>query len=770
MVQTFRWFLRAVVASLGILIAAPAMAAAAKPLNVLVIYSYDDSLPWQKRVRTGLQARLVDRQLASSVVLFEERLDSIRLGRQRDERSWKDYLQRKYAGKTLDIVVTEGEDAAKLLSGDPKLFSGTPRHLVNPGGVIAGRKADSHVAIKENLERNLQVILTLSPQARRLIVIGSRNTSEVERLRIEYLQEAWQRDYRDRVALEVWADDFSFDELYARVARQPTDTVLLYSLVTRDRVGVRSTPFAVMEKLAAHASVPIFATHDSLIGSGTVGGHLLSGERVGWAIADLIGGAAPESFQREFFSSNEFDGRALERWGIQDALLPPDSQVHFRAPSFWERYRLALLYGLPIILVEAVLIIFLFHLLRERSAAMRLLNGRTAELATAKEAAEAASRAKSTFLANMSHELRTPLNGVMGMIELAKRRMSDSKGRDQLDKARHSAERLLGVLNDILDISKIEADRLLLEHVPVSFSELIENLSGTLGHKAAEKGLKLIIDMPAELGNAHLKGDPLRLGQILVNLAGNAIKFTERGTVTLRARPVEETPETVQVRFEISDTGIGIEPEVQSRLFRSFEQADNSMTRKYGGSGLGLAICRRLVQMMGGDIGVESAPGIGSTFWFVVRLNKVATTVAPAPASAACPAEQLLQSGHAGARILLAEDEPIAQEVFRDLLEDAGLVVDLAADGQQALSLARHTTYALILMDMQMPNLNGVDATKAIRAGTLNSATPILAMTANAFDEDRDACLNAGMNDHIAKPVDPDKLYQTLLDWLERSD
>jgi CheY-like chemotaxis protein len=222
----------------------------------------------------------------------------------------------------------------------------------------------------------------------------------------------------------------------------------------------------------------------------------------------------------------------------------------------------------------------------------------------------------------------------------------------------------------------------------------------------------------------------------------------------------------VQVRFEVSDTGIGIDSEAQARLFQSFEQADNSMTRKYGGTGLGLAISKRLVTLMDGQIGVESRPGLGSTFWFVVPLKKREPSATPTPTSVPKTAEERLQTEFVGTPILLAEDEPISQEVSRCLLEDIGLVVDIAEDGQQALALARRNTYALILMDMQMPRMNGLEATKAIRADSLNTTTPILAMTANAFDEDRGACLAAGMNEHISKPVDPEKLYETLLAFL----
>ena len=405
---------------------------------------------------------------------------------------------------------------------------------------------------------------------------------------------------------------------------------------------------------------------------------------------------------------------------------------------------------------------------RYRNHLEELVDTRTAELVEAKIAAEAANRAKSAFLANMSHELRTPMNGVMGMIALAKRRMSDPKGLDQLDKSIRSAERLLGMLNDILDLAKIEADHMRLEDVSLQLGQCVDNVVSVLEPKATQKDLELVVDLPAELASLALRGDPLRVGQVLFNLVGNAIKFTEQGAVRLCVRRLGDAAEAVQFRFDIHDTGIGIDADALSHLFRSFEQVDSSMTRKYGGTGLGLAISKRLVQMMGGEIGVESAPGHGSTFWFVITLAKQAPAAVPSAKTAASPrAARLLLDGFVGAHALLADDEPISQEVARGLLEDVGLVVDLAEDGQQALSLAKRNMYAVILMDMQMPVMNGVEATRAIRTDSINAGTPILAMTANASNEDRRICLDAGMNDHIAKPVEPHRLYETMLAWLQ---
>ncbi len=396
----------------------------------------------------------------------------------------------------------------------------------------------------------------------------------------------------------------------------------------------------------------------------------------------------------------------------------------------------------------------------------QLVSVRTAELAAARDAAEAASRAKSAFLANMSHELRTPLNGIMGMIDIVLGSCGNERDRHRLATAQQASRHLLAIINDILDISKIEAQRLELEQVDFTLDDILHNLRSILAQKAESQGLALRLEAAAELRGTTLRGDPVRFGQILVNLVGNAIKFTERGSVTTTIRSLSETPEAVLLRVEVTDTGIGISAEELSRLFTAFEQADSSMTRKYGGTGLGLAISKRLVELMGGTIGVTSTPGEGSTFWFEVRLARSATSYRPGRTGHGDECERIAAL-HAGARVLLVEDEPVNREVAHSLLETAGLHVTEAEDGVEAVAIARCSTFDLILMDIRMPNLNGLDATAAIRADSQNTATPIVAMTANAFSEDRQNCIDAGMNDHIAKPVAPDVFYRVLLKWLE---
>ena len=393
----------------------------------------------------------------------------------------------------------------------------------------------------------------------------------------------------------------------------------------------------------------------------------------------------------------------------------------------------------------------------------KLVSERTLALAKAKEAAEAANVAKSAFLANMSHEIRTPMNGILGMAHVLRREGATASQAKRLDAIDTSAQHLLDIINDILDLSKIEAGKLVLEEEPVDLDRLLANVRSILSERASEKKIRFLVE--AASLRIGLLGDSTRLQQAVLNYGANAVKFTDGGTVTLRCIELHEDAESVLVRFEVADTGVGIPSESIPRLFSAFEQADNSTTRRYGGTGLGLAITRRLAELMKGEVGVESTPGVGSTFWFAARLKKGrgVATVQPAVHT---NAEMLIRQHHLGVRILVVDDEPMNREIAKELLEYAGFVVDTAAEGEEAITQARQSVYAAILMDMQMPTMDGLDATRQIRAVPGYSETPIIAMTANAFVEDKARCLVAGMNDFLIKPFNPNELFSVLLRWL----
>ncbi|WP_025899429.1 ATP-binding protein [Sneathiella glossodoripedis] len=748
-------FLVAVSAFVFLTIASASVHAAEK-LNVLYIGSFHKGVPWPEAVARGFENLLKSND--SKHAIYYETLDAVRFNKDKHFSAFAQFMQSKYQDRRIDLIISDGQPSANFLADYPDFLPDAQRVLITP----VGHKSLSDTAKSSN---NVQIpiiqdvdgavaemIERVAP--RTVYVVGDNNTKPAKQ-RLKAALDALN-PYKDKIDVIVLTDK-SLEELKQILADTPEKSAIFYTLIFSDGKGNRLTPYAVLQRLSPVANAPIFTNWETLLGSGIVGGYLLSGEKVGEIAARYVlnfNHSRGGEVIREIAYHHVYDQRQLKRWKIASQNLPENAQIRFKAPDFYDVYRTELIFGTLLLFVVSILVFLLASTNRKRLVANE------------------ASKAKSKFLANMSHEIRTPLNGVLGMAQILKKSDLNEDQRSMVETILSAGNSLLSIINDVLDMSKIEADELKLEEIDFDLNELVSTVASPMKSLADEKGLFLKVENGLA-DRVAVKGDMVRVRQIVWNLLNNAIKFTSEGTVCLSVTPLPAPPnddpkynlkKANWIRFRVRDTGKGISDEKVQAIFDRFTQEDTSINREYGGTGLGLSIVKTIVEKMGGEISVVSDLNIGTEFTVDIpfKPGNQSKTVKQTPKPAPTIVPDALNKNSAKLNVLLAEDNHVNALIATSFIENAGHTVRHVTNGKLAVEVADEGWPDLIIMDVHMPEMDGLEATKMIKSKSATRNIPVVGLTADAFEDRHTQFTSIGMDTVITKPFKEEHLVSLL--------
>jgi len=718
---------------------------AGNPKTVLTVSSYRVSYEWSADVVRGIHE--VFRESDIQIETYDDFLDS-----RRDpawERNFVARYQAAYGKREYDLAILIDDEAVSLACTHASSFWRVP--------IVAGGITAMPPCAKSN---NLRMTGLLEHfNSRGLIDIGLRGLPETRSVVLMtdttplsgFLAGEVRQALAEKPSIQVeeWkSSEYSLPQLLVRVGKLPANTLVYIASFLNDKSGEFLPPNATYRSIVAAANVPVIAlSHHSFPGllAGSQNSGISYGREMGAIALCVLNGADPRSIPAALGKEviPEVEEQALQRWRIAESQLPAGVLVIRRHQTLYQQYKLWIIGGAVFLFAQSLLIAALAVNIARRKRVERQLVERNEELIAAAET-------KNRFVANISHELRTPLNGVMGMSDALLDAPMAAEERECVETIRSSAGHLLHILNDILDLTRLDSSRLDLVELPYSPRALLQEAVNLFAGEA-QAGVEIACTASADIPE-HLLGDPVRLRQVLFNLTGNAVKFTADGSIELRADRDGEW-----LRLEVVDTGTGIAPEKVDRVFDRFVQGDDTNTRKHGGLGLGLAITKEIVAAMGGRIGLKSELGRGSRFTVHLPVK-----LAPAPP----PVEATAPGVFAGKRVLIAEDNKVNIAVAMRLLRKCGCECETATNGIAAVEAATSNTFDLIMMDLHMPEADGFAATKSIRQHGI--IVPIIAVTASAVDGERERCLAAGMNDYLAKPIDRRRLEAVLAKWLTK--